>query len=144
MDRHELTKTNYNKLSGGERAMSMYIPLLSALHSKFISASEDAPHIISMDEAFAGVDENNISTMFKLMSDFDMNYILNSQVLWGTYETVDALSIVDIIRPLNTKDVTVMLYKWNGVEIQPVKEEIDIEITEKQQNMFELIEEMEV
>lgn len=144
MDRHELTKTNYNKLSGGERAMSMYIPLLSALHSKFISASEDAPHIISMDEAFAGVDENNISTMFKLMSDFDMNYILNSQVLWGTYETVDALSIVDIIRPLNTKDVTVMLYKWNGVEIKPVNEEVEIEVNEKQQNMFELIAEMEV
>lgn len=147
-ERRELTKVNYNKLSGGERAMSMYIPLLSALYSKFISASSEAPYVISMDEAFAGVDENNISTMFKLMSDFELNYILNSQALWGTYETVDALSIADIIRPQNTKDVTVMLYKWDGLEKKPVQSdrgnESEIKLTEQQQDMFNYLAEMKV
>ncbi|MEK3988488.1 TIGR02680 family protein [Robertmurraya sp. FSL R5-0851] len=143
-DRKELTKTNYNTLSGGERAMSMYIPLLSALYSKFISASDEAPYIISMDEAFAGVDENNIATMFKLMNDFGLNYILNSQALWGTYETVDALSIAEIIRPQNAKNVTVMLYKWNGIELNTVKEEVHIKPTQEQQNLFDVLESMEV
>ncbi|MDQ0230282.1 SbcC/MukB-like Walker B domain-containing protein [Metabacillus malikii] len=142
--RKELTKTNYNTLSGGERAMSMYIPLLSALYSKFISAGDSAPFIISMDEAFAGVDENNISTMFKLMNDFGMNYILNSQALWGTYETVDALSIAEIIRPQNAKEVTVMLYKWNGNELKTVKEEVEIPATVEQQSLFDTLEKLEV
>lgn len=76
-----------------------------------------------MDEAFAGVDDTNIRDMFKLIDNLDLNYILNSQSLWGDYDTVDSLSIAEIIRPKNSKDVTVIHFKWDGKEIIPVREE---------------------
>ncbi|PQD94418.1 TIGR02680 family protein [Pradoshia eiseniae] len=146
-DRKELTKNRYNALSGGERALSMYIPLLSALFSKYGSASKEAPYVISMDEAFAGVDDKNIRDMFKLMEDLQLNYILNSQALWGDYDTVDSLSIAEILREKNSKDVIVMLYKWDGerrteVELdEPEQKEQEdvIEPSSEQVELFELL-----
>ena len=50
--------------------MAMYVPLFSAVAAKFESAREDAPLLIALDEAFAGVDEKNIYNMFDLISKF--------------------------------------------------------------------------
>ena len=96
--------------------MSMYIPLFSALYARYKKARVECPRIISMDEAFAGVDEDNIRDMFKLLKKLDMDYILNSQILWGTYDTVDNLSICELIREDNDDVVTVIRYHWNGKE----------------------------
>lgn len=143
--RKELTKTRFNALSGGERAMSMYIPLLAALFSKYNSASPEAPYIVSMDEAFAGVDEENIRDMFELIDNLELNYILNSQSLWGDYDTVKSLSIAEIIRPKNAKHVSVLLHKWNGTKRVIVQQEgmkkrevlDEITLPDKQQSLFD-------
>ena len=45
-----------------------------------------------------------------------IDYILNSQVLWGDYDTVSALAIAELIREENDDVVTVLRYKWNGKE----------------------------
>ncbi len=63
----ELTNNAFYKFSGGEKAMAMYIPLLSAAFSRYSEARNDAPYVISLDEAFAGVDENNVRDMFDLL-----------------------------------------------------------------------------
>lgn len=110
----EMTDRMFFTFSGGEKAMSMYVPLFSAVVAKYKGADEDAPRIISLDEAFAGVDEMNIKDMFRLMIQLELNFIINSQVLWGDYDTVPALAIYHLIRPLNAKCVTVMKYQWNG------------------------------
>ncbi|NLB21194.1 MAG: hypothetical protein GX829_10360, partial [Clostridium sp.] len=112
----ELTNNEFFKFSGGEKAMSMYIPLFSALYARYLKANKDCPRIITMDEAFAGVDEDNIRDMFKLLKQLDLDYILNSQILWGTYDTVDNLAISELIRENNEKMVTVIRYHWNGQE----------------------------
>ena len=62
--------------------MSMYVPLFSAVVAKYAGARQDAPYLISLDEAFAGVDEMNIRDMFRLMVKFDFNFMINSQILW--------------------------------------------------------------
>ena len=110
----ELTDRMFFTFSGGEKAMSMYVPLFSAVVAKYKGANEDAPKLISLDEAFAGVDEMNIKDMFRLMIHLELNFIINSQVLWGDYDTVPSLAIYHLIRPLNAKCVTVMKYIWNG------------------------------
>ena len=76
--------------------------------------SKDAPLLISLDEAFAGVDEMNIKDMFRLMVSLNLNFMINSQVLWGDYETVPGLAIYQLVRPENAKFVTVIPYLWNG------------------------------
>ena len=110
----ELTDRVFFTFSGGEKAMAMYVPLFSAVVAKYSSARLDAPKLISLDEAFAGVDEMNIKDMFRLMVEFDFNFMINSQILWGDYETVPSLAIYQLVRPENAKFVTVISYVWNG------------------------------
>lgn len=110
----ELTNNAFYIFSGGEKAMAMYIPLFSAAYSRYMEARKDAPFIISLDEAFAGVDEQNISDMFDLLEKLGFDYIINSQSLWGDYDTVSSLSISELIRPKNAPYVSVVRYLWNG------------------------------
>lgn len=110
----ELTDRSFFTFSGGEKAMCMYVPLFSAVAAKYDSARSDAPRLLSLDEAFAGVDERNIKDMFRLMVKFDFNFIINSQVLWADYETVPEIMIYQLIRPQNARFVTVIPYIWNG------------------------------
>lgn len=114
--RKEMTNNAFYAFSGGEKAMSMYIPLFSAVAAKFESADPKAPLIIALDEAFAGVDEKNIQNMFELIRNFRFDYIMNSQVLWGDYPTVPSLAIHELFRPENAKYVTVISYEWDGHE----------------------------
>ena len=94
--------------------MAMYIPLFAAVNARYNAADKkDCPRIISLDEAFAGVDEENISNMFTLIEGLNLDYVLNSQILWGTYESVSSLSIYELIR--DDKDIVLPIkYHWDG------------------------------
>lgn len=115
--RKELTNNFFNTFSGGEKAMAMYVPLFAAVSSQYKKAEkEDCPRLIALDEAFAGVDEKNISSMFTLINKLDFDYIMNSQALWGCYESVKSIKIAELLRPANSSVVTVIFYHWNGKE----------------------------
>lgn len=113
----ELTDSKFNVLSGGEKAMAMYIPLFAATYARYSDAGEDAPKIISLDEAFAGVDDANMRDMFQLLTDMGFDYIMTSQVLWGCYDTVPKLAIYEIHRPKDTDIITLFHYRWNGERV---------------------------
>lgn len=110
----ELTNHAFYKFSGGEKAMAMYIPLFTACYSRYLEADKAAPYIISLDEAFAGVDENNIREMFEIVEELGFDYIMNSQVLWGDYDTISSLAICELVRPKNASFVSVIRYHWDG------------------------------
>lgn len=110
----ELTDRAFFTFSGGEKAMAMYVPLFSAVTAKYHGARMDAPRLISLDEAFAGVDETNIRDMFRLMVEFEFSFIINSQILWGDADTLPSIAIYQLVRPENVKYVTVIPYLWNG------------------------------
>lgn len=112
----ELTDHAFNKFSGGEKAMAMYIPLFTAAYSRYKEAADFAPYVISLDEAFAGVDDTNIRDMFEVVEQLGFNYIMNSQALWGDYDTVPSLSIYELIRQKNADFVSTIHYQWNGRE----------------------------
>lgn len=126
--RKELTNSVFGTFSGGEKAMSMYVPLFSAVVAKYQGGRADAPRLISLDEAFAGVDSRNIRDMFRLMSEFEFDFIINSQVLWGDSDTLDALAIYQLIRPENAKFVSVMPYLWNGHVKKLLENEEEVEL----------------
>ena len=124
----ELTDRVFFTFSGGEKAMAMYVPLFSAVAAKYAGARQDAPRLISLDEAFAGVDEMNIKDMFRLMVEFEFDFMINSQILWGDYETIPKLAIYHLIRPENAKYVSVITYVWNGkgrVLVKRIGDEIE-------------------
>ena len=92
----------------------MYVPLFSAVTAKYRGARPDAPQIVSLDEAVAGADNRNSGGVFRLRRECDVEVIINSQVLWGDVDTLDALAIYELIRPNNVKFVSVMAYRWDG------------------------------
>lgn len=113
----ELTDNEFFTFSGGEKAMAMYVPLFAAVNARYNAAGKkDCPRIIALDEAFAGVDEKNINDMFKLIESLDLDYVLNSQVLWGDYESVKNLAIYQLTKDGEDDFVTVEAYEWNGKE----------------------------
>ena len=112
-----LTNAAFNRFSGGEKAMAMYVPLFAAVNAQYKKAeSEDHPRMIALDEAFAGVDDKNIRIMFDLVQKMDFDYIMNSQSLWGCYDTVNGVRIAELYRPMNSQVVTIIRYRWNGHE----------------------------
>ena len=126
--KREMTDRIFFTFSGGEKAMAMYVPLFSAVAAKYSGARADAPHIISLDEAFAGVDDTNICDMFRLMVEFDFDFIINSQVLWGDADSIPAIAIYQLLRPENAKFVTVIGYIWRGkkrIVVNDMKDEAE-------------------
>lgn len=112
----ELTNHSFNKFSGGEKAMSIYLPQFAAVSAQYNKTQGPCPRLLALDEAFAGVDEKNISSMFELIHILDLDYIMNSQSLWGCYPCVTSLDIAEFYRPANAQVVTVLRYHWNGRE----------------------------
>lgn len=116
-EKKPLTNGAFNKFSGGEKAMAVYVPLFAAVSAQYQKSSrQDVPRMMALDEAFAGVDDKNISSMFKLVNTLDFDYIMNSQAIWGCYETVPALRISELYRPADAQTVTAIHYTWNGHE----------------------------
>ncbi len=114
--RRELTDKAFFRFSGGEKAMAMYVPLFSAAYSRYMDAGAEAPRLITLDEAFAGVDEQNMRDMFRLVEQMGFNYIMNSQAVWGDYDVVPSLNIYELLRPLNAGYVSLLPYHWDGRE----------------------------
>ena len=123
----ELTNNVFGTFSGGEKAMAMYVPLFSAVAAKYDAARADAPRVIPLDEAFAGVDNRNIRDMFRLMSTLDFDFLINSQSLWGDCDTLDGLAIYQLVRPGDARFITVMPYVWNGIKRISVNNEEEVE-----------------
>lgn len=120
-EKKELTDREFNKMSGGEKAIAMYIPLFSSIYAKLNSANSNAPHVIALDEAFAGVDDNNINDAFRILDKLDIDYVLTSQQLWGDYETVKHLAISELHHPVGSNVVSVIKYKWDGINRSKVE-----------------------
>ena len=114
--RKELTDRAFNKFSGGEKAMAMYVPLFAAVSAQYQKGGHKCPMLLALDEAFAGVDERNISAMFELVGVLGFDYIMNSQALWGCYANVKSLDIAELHRPANASVVTILHYYWNGAQ----------------------------
>lgn len=112
--RKELTDRAFNRFSGGEKAMAMYVPLFAAVSAQYQKGGDSCPQILALDEAFAGVDDQNISAMFELMGVLQFDYIINSQALWGCYACVADLDIAEMHHPPNAPVVTILRYHWNG------------------------------
>jgi uncharacterized protein (TIGR02680 family) len=112
----ELSDRAFNRFSGGEKAMAMYVPLFAAVSAQYQKGGEVCPQLLALDEAFAGVDDQNISAMFELMGILGFDYIINSQALWGCYACVADLDIAEMHHPPNAPVVTILRYHWNGTQ----------------------------
>jgi uncharacterized protein (TIGR02680 family) len=106
--------------SGGERALVASVPLFAAASAHYKSAGHpNAPRLIALDEAFAGVDDDSRAKCLGLLATFDMDVVMTSEREWGCYPQVPGLSICQLSRQDGIDAVLVTPWRWDGRERRP-------------------------
>ena len=101
--------------SGGERVLAASVPLFAAASSHYSSAgSPYAPRLITLDEAFAGVDDNARAKYLGLLAAFDLDVVMTSEREWGCYSEVPGLAISQLARADGVPAVLVTNWEWDG------------------------------
>jgi uncharacterized protein (TIGR02680 family) len=103
--------------SGGERALAASVPLFAAASAHYKSAGNpNAPRLIALDEAFAGVDDDSRAKCLGLLATFDMDVVMTSEREWGCYPQVPGLGICQLARQDGVDAVLVTPWHWDGRE----------------------------
>ncbi|HEU5421357.1 MAG TPA: TIGR02680 family protein, partial [Streptosporangiaceae bacterium] len=103
--------------SGGERALAASVPLFAAASAHYKSAANpNAPRLIALDEAFAGVDDDSRAKCLGLLATFDMDVVMTSEREWGCYPQVPGLAICQLARQDGIDAVLVTPWRWDGRE----------------------------
>ncbi|MEV5650778.1 TIGR02680 family protein [Nocardia sp. NPDC052254] len=112
-----LTVARHSALSGGEQSVSLHLPLFAAAHVMLDSADPQAPRLLALDEAFAGVDDNGRSELLGLSVDFDLDLFMTGYDLWITYEHVPACAHYDLAHSAAENTVSATLLVWDSSEL---------------------------
>ncbi|MFI9784174.1 TIGR02680 family protein [Kitasatospora sp. NPDC051984] len=101
--------------SGGERVLSVSLPLFAAASSHYASAGNPhAPRLVTLDEAFAGVDDDSRAKSLGLLAAFDLDVVMTSEREWGCYPQVPGLAIAQLSRVDEIAAVLVTRWRWDG------------------------------
>ncbi|RDI67180.1 TIGR02680 family protein [Nocardia pseudobrasiliensis] len=112
-----LTVARHSALSGGEQSVSLHLPLFAAAHVMLDSADPQAPRLLALDEAFAGVDDNGKSELLGLSVDFDLDLFMTGYDLWITYDHVPACAHYDLAHSAAENTVSATLLVWDSQDL---------------------------
>ncbi|MFD7627409.1 TIGR02680 family protein [Streptomyces sp. NPDC059851] len=101
--------------SGGERVLAVSVPLFAAASSHYASASNPyAPRLVTLDEAFAGVDDDSRAKCLGLLHAFDLDVVMTSEREWACYPQVPGIAIAQLSRVDEVAAVLVTRWEWDG------------------------------
>jgi uncharacterized protein (TIGR02680 family) len=109
-----LTRSRHSQLSGGEQSVSLHLPLFAAANALFGSARPDAPRLLGLDEAFAGVDETGRGELMSLARQFDLDLFMTGYDLWATHPSVRGAAHYDLAHSALDHAVSTVLLVWDG------------------------------
>jgi hypothetical protein len=112
-----LTVARHSALSGGEQSVSLHLPLFAAAHVMLDSADPQAPRLLALDEAFAGVDDNGRSELLGLSVDFDLDLVMTGYDLWITYPHVPGCAHYDLAHSAAENTVSATLLVWDSADL---------------------------
>ncbi|MFC6012141.1 SbcC/MukB-like Walker B domain-containing protein [Nocardia lasii] len=113
----KLTVARHSALSGGEQSVSLHLPLFAAAHVMLDSADPQAPRLLALDEAFAGVDDNGRSELLGLSVQFDLDLFMTGYDLWITYPHVPGCAHYDLAHSTAENTVSATLLVWDSGEL---------------------------
>jgi hypothetical protein len=111
-----LTRKEHGSGSGGEKSITLHLPLFAAAAAHYRSASDTAPHLVMLDEAFAGIDQGMRGRCMKLLVDFDLDLVMTSHDEWGCYPELPGLAIYELAREPTRRGVAAIRFTWDGLE----------------------------
>ncbi|MEN8654561.1 TIGR02680 family protein [Streptomyces sp. 21So2-11] len=112
--------------SGGERALAVSVPLFAAASSHYATAANPhAPRLVTLDEAFAGVDDDSRAKCLGLLHAFDLDVVMTSEREWACYPQVPGIAIAQLSRTDEIAAVLVTRWEWDGTNrthgMEPVR-----------------------
>ncbi len=110
--RERLTRRRHAVGSGGEQAVLIHLPLFAAAAALYDDTP--APRLIMLDEALSGIDDDTRQRVLGATVDFDLDLVMTSHELWGTYVTVPALGIYQLHRHNSEPGVHAIAFRWEG------------------------------
>ncbi len=111
--------------SGGERVLTVSLPLFAAASAHYRSAHPDAPRLVLLDEAFAGVDDDSRAKSLGLLANFDLDVVMTSEREWGFYATVPGIATHQLVRREGIDAVHVTTWEWDGTTPHRVERNFD-------------------
>ncbi|TGB05621.1 TIGR02680 family protein [Streptomyces sp. MZ04] len=100
--------------SGGERVLAVTVPLFAAASSHYATAAPHAPRLVTLDEAFAGVDDDSRAKCLGLLHAFDLDVVMTSEREWACYPQVPGIAIAQLSRVDEIAAVLVTRWEWDG------------------------------
>lgn len=116
-DRHRLTAQRHAVGSGGEQAVLVHLPLFAAAAALY-SGAPGAPRLVMLDEALSGIDDDTRARVMGALVDLDLDFIMTSHELWGTYHTVPSLAIYQLYREQGLFGVHCERFVWDGAVLR--------------------------
>lgn len=104
-----LTRARHARLSSGEKAASLHLPLFAAAHAAFAAARTDCPRLLALDEAFAGIDDQGRAELLSLTVAFDLDLFMTGFDLWATQASVPAVAHHDLLHLPDERAVSSLL-----------------------------------
>ncbi|MEU4891522.1 TIGR02680 family protein [Streptomyces sp. NPDC044780] len=102
--------------SGGERVLAVSVPLFAAASAHYATAAPHAPRLVTLDEAFAGVDDDSRAKCLGLLHAFDLDVVMTSEREWACYPQVPGIAIAQLSRVDDIAAVLVTRWQWDGAE----------------------------
>jgi recombinational DNA repair ATPase RecF len=117
-----LTRRAHAAGSGGQKAVMLHLPLFAAAAAFYASASPEAPRLVVLDEAFAGIDRPMRAQLMGLLAALDLDFVMTSHDEWGFYEELDGLSTYHLSRQPGLPGVLAEWFLWDGRASTQVEE----------------------
>ena len=113
----KLTQKSHAASSGGERAVALHLPLFAAAAAHYSSARQEAPKLILLDEAFAGIDPGMRGRCMALLVEFDLDFMMTSYDEWGCYQELPGVATYQLYRDPSAGGVEAIRFVWNGEQL---------------------------
>lgn len=123
--RERLTTRRHAVGSGGEQSVLIHLPLLAAAAALYGDSA--APRLVMLDEALSGVDDETRERVLAATVAFDLDIVMTSHELWGTYRSVPSLSIYQLHREQGVPGVHAVPFRWDG-EVLHELEQADLPV----------------
>ncbi|MGH3001736.1 MAG: SbcC/MukB-like Walker B domain-containing protein, partial [Gaiellaceae bacterium] len=121
--RVKLTPKRHALGSGGEQAVLVHMPLFAAAAALYASSRDGrAPRLVMLDEALSGIDDETREKVLGVLVALDLDVVMTSHELWGTYRTVPALSIYQLHRENGVFGVATEHFLWDGESLRELEQ----------------------
>ena len=110
--RERLTARRHAVGSGGEQSVLIHLPLFAAAAALY--GDSKAPRLVMLDEALSGIDDETRERVLAATVAFDLDLVMTSHELWGTYRSVPSLAVYQLHREHGVPGVHAVPFRWDG------------------------------